>query len=49
MIRVKVSSDVEYICDDRDVIEEIRAIKNMSDEEFEKHINELEQKPKNTD
>ena len=34
----------EYICDDRDVIEEAREIRNMTDEEFDKYISELKEK-----
>lgn len=33
----------EYICDDRNVLENAQAIRNMSDEEFEKYISELEE------
>ena len=33
----------QYICDDRNVLENAQAIKNMSDEEFEKYISELEE------
>lgn len=31
----------EYICDDRNMLENARAIRNMSDEEYEKYISEL--------
>ena len=33
----------QYICDDRNVLENVQAIRNMSDEEFEKYISELEE------
>lgn len=33
----------QYICDDRNVLENAQAIRNMSDEEFEKYISELEE------
>ena len=33
----------QYICDDRNVLETAQAIRNMSDEEFEKYISELEE------
>ena len=33
----------EYICDDRNVLENAQAIKNMSDEEFEEYISELKE------
>lgn len=39
----------DYICDDRDVYENMRIIRSMSDEEFEhfrKELNELEEKYK---
>lgn len=34
----------EYICDDRNVLENVLLIKNMSDEEYEKYIEELREK-----
>ena len=37
----------EYICDDRNTLENVRSIKNMSDEEFEKYIEELREKQNN--
>lgn len=34
----------EYICDDRDVIENIERIRNMTDEEFDEYIRKLKEK-----
>lgn len=33
----------EYICDDRDVIEYVRKIRNMTDEEFAEHLKKLKE------
>lgn len=37
----------EYICDDRNVLENVKRIKNMSDEEFKKYIALLKEKQNN--
>ncbi len=37
----------EYICDDRNVLENVQHIKKMSDEEFEKYIALLKEKQNN--
>ena len=37
----------EYICDDRNVLENARKIRNMTDEEFEKYIKSLEKENNN--
>lgn len=34
----------DYICDDRNMLEEVQMIKNMTDEEFEEHIAKLKEK-----
>lgn len=34
----------EYICDDRNVLENIEKIKNMTDEEFTEHLKKLKEK-----
>lgn len=31
----------DFICDDRNVLEDVQRIRSMSDEEFEKHIEKL--------
>lgn len=31
----------EYICDDRNVIENLKKVRSMSDEEFEDYLNSL--------
>lgn len=36
--------DDGFICDDRNVLEDIRRIRSMSDEEFEKYIEEIKKK-----
>lgn len=36
--------DNEYICDDRNVLEDVQKIRNMTDEEFEKYIESLKEK-----
>ena len=33
----------EYICDDRGVIEYVRKIRNMTDEEFAEHLKKLKE------
>ena len=35
--------DNEYICDDRNVLENVQKIRNMTDEEFEKYIESLKE------
>lgn len=37
----------EYICDDRNVLENAQKIRNMTDEEFEKYIKSLEKENNN--
>lgn len=34
-----------YICDDRDTAEYVQMIREMSDEEFERFLEELKEKP----
>lgn len=34
----------EYICDDRNVLENLQKIKNMTDEEFEKYLKDQKTK-----
>lgn len=36
--------DNEYICDDRNVLEDLQKVRNMTDEEFEKYIEMLKEK-----
>lgn len=38
--------DNEYICDDRNVLEDLQKVRNMTDEEFEKYIETLKEKEK---
>ena len=33
----------EYICDDRNVLENAQEIRNMSDEEFKEYISEIKE------
>lgn len=35
--------DKEYVCDDRDVLEDLNKIRNMTDEEFEEYIKRLKE------
>lgn len=37
----------KYICDDRDVLENLNKIRNMTDDEFEKYIKSLREDEKN--
>lgn len=36
--------DNEYICDDRNVLEDLQKVRNMTDEKFEKYIEMLKEK-----
>lgn len=38
----------EYICDDRNLLENAQAIRNMTDEEYERYITELKRKQNNS-
>ncbi len=37
----------EYICDDRNMLENVRTIRNMTDEEYERYITVLKEKQNN--
>lgn len=39
--------DREYICDDRNVLENVQEIRNMTDEEFEKYLEKEKLKKNN--
>lgn len=41
--------DTKYICDDSNVLEELIAIRNMTDEQFEMHVEKIRQKEKRTE